>query len=167
MINAQKIIEMFDLKPLAQEGGFYKETYRSNAIVTTEALPKRYSNNRNFGTAIYYLLTPESKSLMHRINSDEIFHFYLGSPVEMLQLLPDSTGKILTLGSNILDGQHVQISVPRHTWPGLSLIKGGSFALMGTTVAPGFEFDDFELGARKDLVEQYPDFRDRIINLTK
>ena len=142
MLDAQKIIEMFDLKPLPQEGGLYKETYRSNEIVPKQVLPKRYSTNRSYGTAIYYLLTPETKSLMHRVNSDELFHFYLGDPVEMLQLFADSTGKILTLGTDILHGEHVQILVFRGNWQGMSLKEGGKFALMGTTINPGFEFDD-------------------------
>ena len=167
MLDAQKIIEMFDLKPLPQEGGLYKETYRSNEIVPKDVLPKRYSGDRAYGTAIYYLLTPETKSLMHRVNSDEIFHFYLGDPVEMLQLFADSTGKILTLGTDILHGEHVQILVFRGNWQGMSLKEGGKFALMGTTITPGFEFDDFEIGKRKDLLEKYPDFRDQILNLTK
>ena len=167
MLDVQKIIEMFDLKPLPHEGGFYRETYRSNEIVPKDALPTRYSGSRNYGTAIYYLLTPETKSLMHKVASDELFHFYLGDPVEMLQLFPDSTGKVCTLGSDILAGNHVQIVVPRNIWQGMSLKEGGRFALMGTTVAPGFEFNDFELGTRDNLIEQYPDFRDQIINLTK
>jgi len=166
MLDAQKIIEMFDLKPLPQEGGLYKETYRSNEIVPKDMLPKRYLGDRAYGTAIYYLLTPETKSLMHRVNSDEIFHFYLGDAVEMLQLFADSTGKILTLGTDILHGEHVQLLVSRGIWQGMILKKGGKFALMGTTVTPGFEFDDFEIGKRDYLLEKYPDFRDQIINLT-
>jgi hypothetical protein len=85
----------------------------------------------------------------------------------MLQLFADSTGKILTLGTDILHGEHVQILVFRGIWQGMSLKKGGKFALMGTTITPGFEFDDFEIGKRKDLLEKYPDFRDQILNLTK
>jgi len=167
MLDVQKIIEMFDLKPLPHEGGFYRETYRSNEGVLKKDLPKRYSTNRNYGTAIYYLLTPETRSLMHKVASDELFHFYLGDPVEMLQLFADSTGKVCTLGSDILAGNHIQIVVPRGVWQGMTLKEGSKFALMGTTVAPGFDFDDFELGTRDKLLEQYPDFRDQIINLTK
>lgn len=166
MLDAQKIIEMFDLKPLPQEGGFYKESYRSDDKILKQALPERYSGDKNFGTAIYYLLTPETKSLMHRLTSDEIFHFYLGDSVEMLQLFPDSSGKIITLGSNITQGHLVQVLVPNATWQGMRLRPGGSHALMGTTMAPGFNFDDFELGSRRNLVEQYPDFKDQIIKLT-
>jgi len=167
MLDAQKIIEMFDLRPLPEEGGYYNETYRSNEIIPKDVLPTRYSGSRSYGTAIYYLLTPETKSLMHRVNSDEMFHFYLGDPVEMLQLFADSTGKILTLGTDILHGEHVQILVFRQIWQGMSLKKGGKFALMGTTITPGFEFDDFEIGKRKDLLEKYPDFIDQILILTK
>lgn len=166
MLDVQKIIEMFDLKPLPREGGLYRETYRSDEVIPNDALPKRYSGSKNFGTAIYYLLTPDTKSLIHKLSSDEIYHYYLGDPVEMIQLLPDFTGKIITLGSSIMDGNIVQAAVPRFCWQGMTLKKGGRFALMGTTVAPGFEFEDFQLGNREDLIKQYPDFRDQIINLT-
>ncbi|NIP39356.1 MAG: cupin domain-containing protein [Candidatus Dadabacteria bacterium] len=167
MLDAKKIIEMFDLKPLPQEGGYYKESYRSDEVITADALPTRYAENKPLGSAIYYLLTPDTKSLMHKIKSDETFHFYLGDPVEMLQLFADSTGKIVTLGSDVVTEQQVQLTVPRQTWQGSSLKKGGKFALMGTTIAPGFDFDDFILGKREVLIKQYPDFKNQIINLTR
>ena len=166
-MNAQTIIDMFDLKPLPWEGGFYNETYRSNENIKKEILPKRYSSNRSFGSAIYYLLTADTKSLMHRIKSDEIFHFYLGDPVEMLQLFEDGTTKKIILGNDIANGENLQVLVNRGVWQGMQLIRGGKYALMGTTVFPGFEFEDFELGNRDDLINKYPGFTNNITKLTE
>lgn len=166
-MNAQTIIDMFDLKPLPREGGYYNETYRSNENIKKEILPKRYSSNRSFGSAIYYLLTADTKSLMHRIKSDEIFHFYLGDPVEMLQLFEDGTTKKIILGNGIANGENLQVLVNRGVWQGMQLIRGGKYALMGTTVFPGFEFEDFELGNRDDLINKYPGFTNNITKLTE
>jgi uncharacterized protein len=104
---------------------------------------------------------------MHRLQSDEIFHFYFGDPVEMLQLRPDGSGKVITLGSDILSGMQPQVIVPRGVWQGATLVKGGKFALLGTTVSPGFELADYESGERDELVNAYPQFRDLIIGLTR
>ncbi len=122
---------------------------------------------RPFGTAIYYLLAPETFSAMHRLKSDEIFHFYLGDPVEMLQLLPDGTGRTLLLGPDLLSGMQPQVVVPAGIWQGTRLLKGGRFALLGTTVSPGFEFADYESGQRDKPIKSYPKFREWIIPLTK
>ncbi|HUL30572.1 MAG TPA: cupin domain-containing protein, partial [Thermodesulfobacteriota bacterium] len=139
----------------------------SSEIIPEKALPSRYEGARSFGTAIYYLLTPETFSAMHRLRSDEIFHFYFGDPVEMLQLMPDGSGKVTTLGVDILHGMQPQVAVPRGVWQGARLLKEGRFALLGTTVSPGFEFADYESGHRDELVGSYPEFRDLILALTK
>src|SRR5262249_33731721 len=117
-------------------------------------------------TAIYYLLTPETFSALHRLQSDEVFHFYLGSPVRMLQLLPDGSGRTIVLGPNVLGGQEVQVVVPRGVWQGSLLEPGGDFALLGCTVAPGFEYADYEAGRRSVLEAQYPAFAGLIARLT-
>jgi len=104
---------------------------------------------------------------MHRLRSDEIFHFYLGDPVEMLQLWPDGSGRDLILGSDILNGMQLQVVVPKGVWQGARLLKGGKFALLGTTVSPGFELIDYESGHSNELVKSYPQYRDWIIALTK
>lgn len=167
MINADQIISLFNLKPHPEEGGYFVETYRSLETIPESALPGRYKGVRNFGTAIYYLLTPATFSAIHRVQSDEIFHFYLGDPVEMLQLWPDGSGKVLILGSDILNGTQPQVIVPRGVWQGARLLKSGKFALLGTTVSPGFEFADYESGSRDELVKSYPLHREWIITLTK
>src|SRR5262249_5467348 len=129
-------------------------------------LPNRYRGQRSASTAIYYLLTPNTFSAMHRLASDEVFHFYMGSPVEMLQLLPDGQGKVSIMGTDLQAQQSPQIMVPAGVWQGSRLALGGSFALMGTTVAPGFDFADYESGERERLIEQYPEFAEMIRELT-
>ncbi len=166
MLKADQIIAFFDLKPHPEEGGYFAETYRSSETLSKKALPSRYKGIRTFGTAIYYLLTPETFSAIHRLQSDEIFHFYFGDPVEMLQLWPDGSGKSLTIGSDILKGMHPQVIVQRGVWQGARLVKHGKLALLGTTVTPGFELADYESGRRDELLKSYPQFREWIIALT-
>jgi len=167
MITAEQIKTLLNLKPHPKEGGYFVETYRSDEMIPEEALPKRYRDNRSYATAIYYFLTPESFSTLHRLKSDEIFHFYFGDPVEMLQLSPDGSGKIIILGSDLLNGMKPQINVAKGVWQGGRLLLGGKFALLGTTVSPGFEFMDYEVGQRECLVESYPQFQNLIIALTE
>lgn len=167
MLTADQIIALLNLKPHPEEGGYFVETYRSSETLSEKALPSRYRGIRSFGTAIYYLLTPETFSAIHRLQSDEVFHFYLGDPVEMLQLWPDGSGKVITMGSDILNGMQPQIIIPIGVWQGARLIKDGRFALLGTTVSPGFELVDYESGRRHELVKSYPQFREVIIALTK
>ena len=164
--EVEQIIERLGLSP-HPEGGCYRETYRSNEKIPPSALPGRYVGERCFGTAIYYLLTPGTFSRLHRLASDEIFHFYLGDPAIMLQLHPDGEGRQITLGPDLLAGQCVQVVVPRGVWQGTVLSEGGRFALLGTTVAPAFEFDDFELGDRAALSRQYPEYARHIERLTR
>ncbi len=166
MITAEQIIELFGMKPLRGEGGFYVETYRCGEKITQAHLPARYAGERSFSSAILYLLTPDTFSRLHRLRSDEIFHFYLGDPVTMLQLHPDCSGEVITLGPDILQGQRTQVVVPGGSWQGCFLNPGGRFALMGTTVSPGFEFADFEAADREELLGQYPAHRDLITRLT-
>jgi len=165
-VRAQDVIEMLQLQPLPGEGGYFAEIYRSSENL--DVLPSRYrGEKRSFGTAIYYLVTPDSFSSLHRLRSDEIFHFYLGDCVEMLQLFPDGSGTIVRIGSDLSAGLRPQVVVPRDTWQGTRLATGGEFALLGTTVAPGFEFSDFEAGSRSDLLQSYPEFAEHIQALTR
>lgn len=166
-MDAHDVIKLLDLKPLELEGGYFRETYRSDECFGDAALADRYGGRRNVCTAIYYLLTPETFSALHRVKSDEIFHFYAGDPVEMVQLHPDGHGQLVTLGNAIDKGHLPQCIVQRGVWQGCRLKEGGTFALMGTTVAPGFEYADFELGRRQELAEQFPKFTREIIQLTR
>ena len=166
MITAERIIKLYNMKLLPGEGGYYTETYRSSELIDSSSLHERYSSDKPYSTAIFYLLTHDTQSYMHRVNTDEIFHFYLGDPVQMVQLYPDGTGKILFLGQDLQAGQYVQVVVPAGVWQGAYLLEGGSFALMGTTVAPGFDFTDHELAERQTLLDLYPSHRDMILRLT-
>ncbi|TAL32447.1 MAG: cupin domain-containing protein [Spirochaetes bacterium] len=165
MITVEQIISLLKLKP-HPEGGFFSETYRSGESIPGASLPSRYSGERAHSTAIYYLLAGENRSAMHRVRSDEIFHHYLGDPVEMLHLFPDGSGRIVILGPDLPGGMAPQVLIPHDSWQGARLVPGGAFALMGATVSPGFDFSDFELGERGALTARYPEFRDLITALT-
>ena len=167
MTSVTQVAAMLKLKPLAVEGGYFVETYRSTTRIPGEALPEGYGGTRPLCTAIYYLLTPDTFSAMHRLCSDEIYHFYLGDPVEMLQILPDASFRIRRLGSDIVNGMEPQVVVPKGVWQGSRLIAGGAFALLGTTVAPGFDPADDEHGYREELTAFCPGARDLIAALTR
>lgn len=166
MLSAEDVIRILDLKP-HPEGGYYKEIYRSGELLSQESLPPRYSAPRCFGTGIYYLLTSNDRSVMHRVKSDETFHFYMGDPAEMLKLYPDGTGETIGIGIDLEKGMVPCVTVEKDVWQGLRLKAGGSFVLFGTTVNPGFEFDDFEFGDPNRLQAEYPAFSEKIRQLTR
>ena len=166
MISAKKIIKKLGLKPLPPEGGFFRETYRSVEKIPKIGLPARYTSDKSFGTAIYYLLTSDNFSALHRLSTDEIYHFYLGDPVTMLSLYPDGKGRLITLGHDIEHNQCLQVVVPKGVWQGSFLKQGRQFALMGTTMAPGYDSTDYEAGIRDVLINQYPKHRELITKLT-
>jgi predicted cupin superfamily sugar epimerase len=152
--------------PLPFEGGHYRETYRSAETLEPGALPARFRSARSLATGIFYLLTPDSRSALHRLPGDELFHFYLGDPVEMFLLPPDGASRRVVLGHDLRDGQHLQVVVPHGVWQGSRLVPGGRWALLGTTTAPGFEFDDLEMGDPESLMRQFPAQADAIRLLT-
>ena len=149
MLEAHDVIRLLNLTPHPDEGGFFRETYRSAE-----------------STAIYYLLTPETFSAMHRLPGDELFHFYLGDPVEMLQLHPDGSGSLHILGQDVAQGMQPQILVPGGVWQGSRLTAGGKFALMGTTMAPPFSFDEYESASRSTLLKSHPAWEGAILTRT-
>jgi predicted cupin superfamily sugar epimerase len=148
-VDADDLRRLLRLEPLPVEGGWYVETYRSP-----------------HSTAIYYLLTPETFSAMHRLPADELYHFYLGDPVTML-LLDRAGGTTVTLGQDIAAGQRPQVVVPAGTWQGSLLEPGGRLALVGTTMAPGFEPGAREMGEREPLAAAFPAHRDLVARLTR
>jgi predicted cupin superfamily sugar epimerase len=160
--NPQDVIRLLQLQPLQIEGGWFHETYRSTRSITVDD-----RGTRSLATAIYYLLTPETFSEIHRLPGDEIFHFYLGDPVEMLHLHADLSVERITLGQDLIAGQRLQVVVPGGVWQGARLVPGGRFALMGTTMFPGFSNDDYESGDRGKLIAQYTDAAAEIEALTK
>jgi uncharacterized protein len=166
MLTAEQIRQVLKMQPHPIEGGYFAETYRSAGRVPHTAL-SGYPGNRSLSTAIYYLLTPDTFSAMHRVRGDEMFHFYLGDPVEMLHLKPDGTAEVLVLGQDIASGMRLQHNVPGGVWQGSRLKAGGKYALLGTTMAPGFEYEDYETGKRQELIERYPQHTQLITALTR
>ena len=155
MRTAKEIAELLGLRP-HPEGGYFNETYRHELNV----------GNRSLKTAIYFLVTADSPSRMHRVSSDEIWHFYLGDSLEMLQLFPDGTSQTIAIGNDLAAGQRPQVLVPSGVWQGVRVAAGGEYALVGATVSPGFDFADFEMGDRETLCAQYPAARELLEALT-
>jgi len=164
-MTADDVIRALNLQPHPVEGGFFRETYRTTATLPASVLPS-HSGARSVSTAIYYLLKPGHVSELHVLPGDEVFHFYLGSPVRMLQLWPDGSGKEVVLGSDIVAGQVPQLVVPGGVWQGTRLVGDTGFALLGCTVAPGFDYADYRNASRAELVAKWPAFTDEITRLT-
>jgi predicted cupin superfamily sugar epimerase len=159
-MTAEQVIRVLQLHPHPVEGGFFCETYRSATTVLA------HGGVRSISTAIYYLLQPGQVSELHLLPSDEIFHFYLGSPVKMLQLWPNGSGREIVLGNDIAAGQVPQLVVPAGVWQGTRLIGETGFALLGCTVAPGFDYADYHGGNRAELTAKWPAFAEEIKRLT-
>jgi predicted cupin superfamily sugar epimerase len=166
MLTAEQIRELLQMRPHPIEGGYFAETYRGSQVVP-QSLLRGSPGDRAISTAIYYLLTPDTFSAMHRVRGDEMFHFYLGDPVEMLQLKTDGTGEVILLGQDIAAGMRPQHTVPGGVWQGSRVRAGGKYALLGTTMAPGFEYEDYETGQRQDLITGYPELSQLIRSLTR
>lgn len=164
--DAAAIIARLGLSPHPKEGGWFRETYRSREMVAPAGLAPRYGAARSVATAIYYLLTPDTVSALHRLASDEVFHFYADDAVEQLRLHADGRGEIVMLGGDPRAGMAPQSVVPQGVWQGARLVAGGSYALLGCTVAPGFDYADYEAGARAPLTAAYPGFAAMIAALT-
>lgn len=150
-------------EPSHNQDGIWSPVDKSE---THAEVPPANQTDRPLSTCIYYLLTADSFSAMHRLKGDEIYHFYLGDPVEMLNLYPSGRWKMVKLGHDIAGGALVQHMVPHGVWQGSRLIDGGKFALLGTTMAPGFSFLDFEPGSRKALLGEYSSCSGLIQKLT-
>jgi predicted cupin superfamily sugar epimerase len=166
-VTAEDIKRILNLQPHPTEGGWYVRTYESGErIPSTAFADARYPGPRFTATAIYYLLEPDTFSELHRLRSDELFHFYAGDAVEMLQLHPGGEARIVHIGSDLAAGQRPQVLAPRNVWQGSRLLPGGRWALLGCTVAPGFEFDDYEAGNRALLTAAWPEQAERIGALT-
>lgn len=164
-ISVQDLIALYDLQP-HPEGGYFKETYRASEKLLQTALPERLSGDRNISTAIFFLLPEGEKSHLHRIKSDEVWHFYLGGPLTIVQLHPDGKMSTIVLGRDVKHGQSLQHVVPNGCWFGAIPNRGSGFSFVGCTVATGFDFADFEMGNRSDLLKQYPHAKDNILLLT-
>jgi predicted cupin superfamily sugar epimerase len=157
-LSPEELIAALGLEPHPLEGGFFRETYRTHQKV--------HGQERPLATAIYYLLTPNTCSSLHRLPGDELFHFYLGDPVRQLHLRPDGSGEVITLGPDVLAGQRPQMLVPGGIWQGACLADGGRLALLGTTMSPGFAYPDYQTADRAEMTRLYPAFAAMIERLT-
>ena len=163
--TASEIIQRLKLIP-HPEGGFYRETYRSELFIEEGVFPE-FRGGRHCSTSIYYMLTSESFSSFHRIRQDEIWHFYTGDPVLIHMLTDTGSLQTLRLGNDLKNGALPQQMVPANTWFAAELEPELGFSLVGCTVAPGFDFKDFEMGRRDDLIQEFPDQAELIGRLTR
>jgi hypothetical protein len=160
-MTADEVKKILGLAPHPREGGWYVRTWEAEEWVALH----RYTGGRRTSTAIYYLLEPGTFSEMHMLESDEIFHHYLGGAVEMLQLFADGSSKVTVIGKDIAAGETPQHVVPRGVWQG-SRMREGEWALLGCTVSPGFEFEDYSDASAAELIAKWPGEAERIRALT-
>ncbi|AFY62318.1 cupin domain-containing protein [Synechococcus sp. PCC 6312] len=165
-ITAETWITGLGLEP-HPEGGYFRETYRATGIIPGQALPPNFAGgDRNYGTAIYFLLQSGQFSALHRIQADEVWHFYAGSGLTVVVISPEGERTDLHLGADIDQGQQFQAWVPAGAWFGAYVNEPESYSLVGCTVAPGFDFRDFEMGERNKLLAAFPHHQDLITCLT-
>lgn len=153
--DPRELISRLGLSP-HPEGGYYAETYRSPGRIPAAALPPGFSGERAHSTAILYLLPEGQKSNFHRLRQDEVWHFYQGGPLRLVLIHPDGRAAEVLLGSEIEKGQHFQYAVPAGTWFAAGPKPGSVYSLCGCTVAPGFDFADFELASGPELKKTFP-----------
>jgi len=167
--TARDLIKRYQLGELPIEGGYFSQSYLSPESISKKCLPERYASDHPVSTAIYYLLTdePDIFSALHWLKTVEVYHFYLGDPVEMLLLYPTGEHEIIHFGHDILNGQEVQYVVPQGVWQGSRLMDGGEFALLGTTMAPAYLDEDVVFGTFEELAMQYTEASDMIRKLTR
>jgi predicted cupin superfamily sugar epimerase len=167
--TAQKLIEHFKMEKIPVEGAWFRVTYGSKDTIPAAALPARYGSPRVAGTAIYALATREDFSAMHRLKTDEVWHFYLGDPLELLLLHPDGRGEVVVIGPDVFAGQQPQYTVPAGAWMGGRPAKATAeaYTFFGCTLAPGFDHGDFEIGYREELQAHFPAFGNLIAGLTR
>lgn len=154
--SAEELIELLGLEPLPVEGGYFTRTYYSDEVVGADALPQRYARDKAFGSCIFYLLKGGEFSEFHCLPTDEIYHFYCGDPVELLEINPEGELRTTILGRDLRAGQKIQHVVTRGTWQASFVKPGGSVALMGCTMAPGFDPKDYEKGHWEKLLRKFP-----------
>jgi hypothetical protein len=166
MLTSQYWIEQLNLKP-HPEGGFFRQTYRAPLVIEQSALPPAFRGPRSASTAIYFLLAGEQFSALHRLAADEVWHFYAGAALLVHSIDLHGNRNVIKLGQNLEAGEQFQCVVPAGHWFGSHLEQPHTYALVGCTVAPGFDFADFELAERSGLIAQYPQHRDLIDRLTR
>ncbi len=166
MTKIEQIVKELNLEP-HPEGGFFKETYRSEGIIGQDVLEKQYQGDRNYSTGIYFLLTSENFSAFHKIKQDEMWHFYDGSPLCIHSINPEGIYKKTMLGRNFSAGETPQYLVKGGYWFAASVPQQNTYSLVGCTVAPGFDFADFELPKAAELIKQFPNHQKIIKDFTR
>lgn len=168
-MNAPELIARLRMEKIPDEGAWFALTYVSADIIPASGLPARYGGARPAGNAIYALVTREDFSAMHRLKTDETWHFYAGDPIELLLLHPDGREELVLLGPALHAGQRFQFTVPAGTWMGArpQSDAAGAFSLFGCSMSPGFDYADFEPGYRNELEKQHPARASLIASLTR
>ena len=166
MPEINEIIERLGLSPLTGEGGMFRRTYLSGQTIAKEAFSTVYSEDKPAGSAIMYMVTPKCYSRLHRLPTDEVYHFYLGDAVQLFLISPEGEAFTVILGQDIMSGMEVQYTVPAGYWQGSRLVDGGDWALLGTTMAPAYSDSDYEDAPAAELMAEYPAFADEIHRLT-
>ena len=161
-----EIIENLELTP-HPEGGYFRETYRSSGVIDKESLGSNFKGKRNYSTCIYFLLTSNDFSAFHRIKQDEIWHFYDGSPIHLHVISPEGAYSQHRIGRDLENGEVPQFVVPGGSWFASEVQNEKAYSLVGCTVSPGFDFEDFELGTKSELVSLFPGQKDIIMRLTR
>jgi predicted cupin superfamily sugar epimerase/mannose-6-phosphate isomerase-like protein (cupin superfamily) len=167
--TAAKLIEHLQMQKIPQEGAWFAGTYRSDEMLPAGAVDRYNGVPHAKGSAIYALVTREDFSALHKLQTDELWHYYDGDPLELLLLHPDGRGETVILGPDVLKGQRPQIAVRRGVWQGARPLSQGknAYTLFGCTLAPSFEYGDFTIGYRDELQKAYPQFKEQIAALTR
>jgi len=165
-MNSADIIQKLGLLP-HPEGGYFREMYRSDESVDGAALNPRYGGGRSVSTAIYFMLTGETFSAFHRLRSDEIWHYYSGEAAELHLLFPDGRHERVVVGPNLAAGQRPQVVIPHGCWFAARVLRLDGHILLGCTVAPGFDFADFDLARRDELLHIFPQHTNLITSFTR
>lgn len=166
MKSAGYWIEELQLEP-HPEGGYFKETYESTESFHSSALPDRYSSSRPFATSIIFLITSENFSAFHQLKSDEVWHFYDGSTLSLYTINTQGELSTYKLGRNIREGEQLQVIMPHSQWFAGEVAAPNSHALVGCSVSPGFDYDDFILGEKENLCKAFPQHKTIISRLTR
>lgn len=165
-MTVDTLVKVLDLLP-HPEGGYYKETYRSEGKITQACLSSDFKGERNMATGIYFLIEKGNFSALHKIKSDETWHFYYGDALEVIEINEQGNLTITQIGPHLLRGETFQYTVKANTWFGSRVSGNGNFSLVGCTVYPGFDFNDFELANQQDLIHLYPQHHSIIKELTR
>lgn len=164
--KAKEYIDKLQLK-VHPEGGYFSEVYRSEELIKVNHLSERYNSSRSFSTSIYFMLEGNQFSSFHRLKSDELWHFYDGTALTIIVINEKGLLDKIRLGNDLNKRETFQTVIKKNSWFAAELIDKNSFALIGCTVSPGFDFDDFELGNRNDLVKEFPQYEEVIVKFTR